>query len=61
MTFNELCKECDKTYAIWRFYHPSQKRESVKIKGGLNLQDAKDHCEDPDTKCAEWFEGFQQE
>lgn len=51
----------DKTYAIWRFYHPSQNKESEQIKGGLTLQEAKDHCDDPATKRAEWFEGFQRE
>lgn len=51
----------EKTYAIWRFYHPSQNKESEQIKGGLTLQEAKDHCDDPSTRRAEWFEGFQVE
>jgi hypothetical protein len=47
------------TYKIVRFYAPHLHRESKVIKTGLTLEEAQEHCNDPDTKKeGEWFDGY---
>lgn len=57
MTIEE--DEEQETYRIVRFFKDG--RESETKETGLTLQEAKDHCKDPDTSCSEWFEGFEKE
>jgi len=47
-----------KTYRIVRFF---KDKESEIIKEGLSLEEAKEHCQDPDTKGEGWFDGFEEE
>lgn len=50
------------TYKIMRFYHPSVGRNSRKIKGGLTLEEAQAHCNDPKTsKAGKYFDGYTEE
>jgi len=54
----------EQTYAIKRFYHPSAKREDHYVEGmdGLTLEEAQDHCSDPDSSVAGfYFDGFVRE
>ena len=50
------------TYKIVRHFAPHLDKEKEVIDTGLSLQDAKDHCQDPDTKEeGEWFDGYAEE
>jgi hypothetical protein len=49
------------TYCIKRFFHPSLKKENEAVKEGLTLQEAKDHCADPESHTDEYFDGFEKE
>lgn len=49
------------TYSIIRIYHPSLNKPSRIIKSGLTLEEAQDHCNDPDTATDDWFDGFEKE
>jgi hypothetical protein len=54
----------EQTYAIKRFYHPNAKREDHYVEGmdGLTLEEAQDHCSDPDSSVAGfYFDGFVRE
>lgn len=48
------------TYRIVRFFQDRDKPKEV-IDTGLTFQDAKDHCNDPDTRGDGWFDGFEEE
>ena len=63
------------TYKIVRFFHRHDKRTQI-VQTGLTLQEAQDHCSDPETSsqtCTSaegrertrmhgaWFEGYQKE
>lgn len=49
-------------YKIFRSFHPSLNRENETIKTGLTLQEAQEHCNDPDTRQeGVWFDGFTEE
>jgi hypothetical protein len=51
-----------KTYKIIRFYAPGIDKENHVVKTGLTLEEAQEHCNDPDTrKEGEWFEGYDEE
>ena len=48
------------TYRITRFY--ADDRPSKTIREGASLEEARDHCNDPDTSVAyQWFDGFEAE
>lgn len=47
------------TYMIRRFFKDD--RETIEVKSGLTLEEAKKHCNDPETESAEWFDGYQLE
>ena len=49
------------TYEIKRFYAPGVGKENEVMQTGLTLEEAQDHCQSDDSKCSEWFEGFQKE
>ena len=52
------------TYKIVRYYapHMNQENEDVEGMGGLSLEEAQEHCSDPNTKCeGEWFDGYAEE
>jgi beta-lactamase class D len=52
------------TYKIVRHYAPhlNRKRQTVRGKTGLTLEQAKRHCNDPSTRRAgEWFDGYTEE
>tara|TARA_B110000483_G_C17848841_1_gene409553 strand:+ start:128 stop:382 length:255 start_codon:yes stop_codon:yes gene_type:complete len=49
-----------KTYSIIRFYREGE-TENKTIKTGLTLEEAQEHCQDPDTECAEYFDGYEGE
>lgn len=54
----------EQTYKIRRFYHPSQDKENEDVEGmdGLTIEEAQEHCSDPDTSVAgEYFDGFEKE
>jgi hypothetical protein len=61
--FAIACKrEADTTYKIVRFYHPSLDKPSEVIEVGLSLEEAQEHCEDPETrKEGEYFDGYSAE
>lgn len=61
------------TYKIIRFY---QKQEKQVIETGLTLQEAQEHCQNPETshktcttaegqdrtrRCGPWFDGYEKE
>ena len=46
------------TYMIIRFYRESQ---STVIKRGLTLEQAQEHCNDPETAGDGWFDGYESE
>jgi hypothetical protein len=46
------------TYRIVRF-HRTRDREVVMT--GLTLEEAQEHCNDPDTSGDDWFDGFFEE
>ncbi len=52
----------DATYSIIRFYAPNQNKENEVIQTGLTLDEAKAHCNNPDTREAGvYFDGFTEE
>lgn len=57
-----MSEEDEPTYSIRRFYAPDQNKETEVVREGLTLQEAMEHCDDPDTEVAGvYFEGFCQE
>ncbi len=51
-------------YKIVRFYYPDQKRDSENVEGmgGLTLEEAQEHCNDPDTREeGVYFDGYTEE
>ena len=54
----------EKTYKIRRHYHPDTGKENHDVEGmdGLTLQEAQDHCNDPDTSVpGQYFDGYYEE
>lgn len=51
----------DATYSIVRCYHPKFNKECEVMQEGLTLEEAQKHCQDPDTACADWFDGYRKE
>ena len=50
------------TYSIIRFYAPHTGIANKTIKTDLSLEEAQEHCSDPDTEEAGvFFDGFQRE
>lgn len=51
------------TYKIVRFYAPHMTEENHDVEGmdGLTLEEAQEHCSDPETSGDGWFDGFQKE
>ena len=48
------------TYTINRFY--SDDRPAEMIQTGLTLDEARNHCNDPDTSVeGQWFDGYEAE
>jgi hypothetical protein len=48
----------DNTYKIIRFRFDG---ENEVIETGLTLEEAQEHCNDPDTHGDGWFDGYEQE
>ena len=48
----------EKTYSIIRFHKGGGR---ITQKTGLTLEEAKEHCNDPDTAGDGWFDGFESE
>jgi hypothetical protein len=48
----------DNTYKIIRFRFDG---ENEIIETGLTLEEAQEHCDDPDTRGDGWFDGYEQE
>jgi hypothetical protein len=49
-------------YKIIRFYAPMVRHEEVVIRTGLTLEEAQEHCKDPETrKEGYWFDGYTEE
>jgi len=46
------------TYRIVR-YHKNGNREVLET--DLTLEEAQEHCSDPDTKGEDWFDGYERE
>jgi hypothetical protein len=44
-----MTEDDDKTYVIFRVYHPSQNKDRETIKEGCTREEAIEHCSDPDT------------
>lgn len=61
----EEIQEKMSTYKITRYYSPSEQakgKEDYVVKGGLSLEEAKKHCQDPKTrKEGEYFDGWREE
>lgn len=50
------------TYSIIRHFAPSLEKENEVIDTGLTLEEAQEHCNDPDTReDGEWFDGYTEE
>lgn len=50
------------TYKIIRYYAPELKRDNEVIDIGLTLEEAQEHCDDPETKeKGKWFDGYVEE
>ena len=52
------------TYKIRRFFHPSQNKstEDVENMDGLTLEEAQEHCKDPDSQeTGVYFDGYTEE
>lgn len=51
-----------KTYEIIRFYAPGIDRPNETIQTGLTLEEAQEHCNDPDTREeGVFFDGYNEE
>ena len=49
-------------YKIIRFYAPTVRREEVVIRTGLTLEEAREHCKDPNTREeGNWDDGYTEE
>lgn len=53
-------KTDQKSYKIIRFFQDSNKPNKV-ILTGLTLEQAQNHCQDPDTSGDGWFDGYDEE
>lgn len=52
----------ERTYKIIRYYAPDMKRDNEVISIGLTLEEAQEHCNDPDThEKGKWFDGYVEE
>ena len=49
--------ELEKKYSILRFHFLGQ---TELIKSGLTLEEAREHCNRPDTRGDGWFDGYQE-
>lgn len=50
------------TYKIVRFYAPHLHKEKEVIQTGLTLEEAQEHCSDPDTSVKGfYFDGYYEE
>ncbi len=50
------------TFSIVRFFAPHLKKEDEVVETGLTLEEAREHCSDPDTReDGEWFDGYTEE
>ncbi len=50
------------TFSIVRYFAPHLKKEREVIEPGLTLEEAQNHCNDPDNrKDGEWFDGYTEE
>jgi hypothetical protein len=47
------------TYSIVRFYKCNRPEEIITT--GLTLEEAREHCDSPDTSGDDWFYGFRRE
>jgi hypothetical protein len=51
-----------KTYKILRMFFPPLKRANEVIRTGLTLEEAEEHCNDPNTRLeGVWFDGYTEE
>lgn len=48
----------EQTYRIMRFY---QSGSAEVVEEGLTLEEAQEHCNDPDTSGDGWFDGYEAE
>ena len=49
-------------YKIIRFYAPTVRHEEEVIRTGLTLEEAQEHCNDPETREeGKWFDGYTKE
>ena len=49
-------------YKIVRFYAPHLNKSNRVIQRGLTLEEAQEHCKNPETrKAGEWFDGYDAE
>ena len=49
-------------YEIVRFYAPSQNRDNEVMQTGLTLEEAREHCNDPETREeGVYFDGYREE
>ena len=47
------------TYSIIRFYAPHLNKANRVIYCGLTLEQAQEHCNDPETRVSgQWFDGY---
>jgi len=50
------------TYSIIRFFAPHRIESNEVVKTGLMLEEAQEHCNDPNTREeGEWFDGYIEE
>ena len=50
------------TYKIVRFYAPGQNKDNETMQTGLTLEEAQEHCQDPDTRVSGvYFDGYTEE
>ena len=51
-----------RTYKIVRFYAPHRNQPNETVRTGLTLEEAQEHCSDPETHLkGEWFDGYDEE